>query len=236
MNDSERLAREYLLYLGFKSVIYEPNGNIPPDFLADDKIAVEVRRLNQNEPTASGFRGLEETSIPLQMKISKLLIELGPATADESWFVTYRVERPIPAWNLLKPALCQCLQTFRDSPRNNRSATTITIDTTFELKLLRASDRHPTFFVLGGYSDNDTGGWILGEIQKNLRLCVEEKTQKIAAVRNKYSEWWLILEDRIGYGVDACDRALFCKSLRFEHGWDKLILLIPFDHRAAFEI
>ncbi len=44
MNDSERLAREYLLYLGFKSVIYEPNGNIPPDFLADDKIAVEVRR------------------------------------------------------------------------------------------------------------------------------------------------------------------------------------------------
>src|SRR6185437_1149448 len=49
---SEELAKKYLQSIGTKSVIYQPDGNIPP----------EVRRLNQNEITDSGYRGLEETS------------------------------------------------------------------------------------------------------------------------------------------------------------------------------
>jgi hypothetical protein len=61
MDQSEQLAKQYLCALGFESIVYEPDGNIPPDFLADDRVAVEVRRLNQNEMIESGNRGLEES-------------------------------------------------------------------------------------------------------------------------------------------------------------------------------
>jgi hypothetical protein len=70
MDESEKLVYEYLVHLGFDSIVYEPDGNLPPDFLVSGTIAVEARRLNQNEVTGTGFRGLEEIAIPLLMKIT----------------------------------------------------------------------------------------------------------------------------------------------------------------------
>jgi len=51
MDSSERIVYQYLSYQGFSDVAYEPDGNVPPDFLLNGRIAVEVRRLNQNEDT-----------------------------------------------------------------------------------------------------------------------------------------------------------------------------------------
>jgi hypothetical protein len=48
MNSKEKIAQNYLVSLGFKDIVFEPDGNIPPDFAVEGKIAVEVRRLNQN--------------------------------------------------------------------------------------------------------------------------------------------------------------------------------------------
>jgi len=45
MNDSERAISEYLDSLRIGGVQYEPDGNVPPDFLVDGRIAVEARRL-----------------------------------------------------------------------------------------------------------------------------------------------------------------------------------------------
>jgi hypothetical protein len=101
MEVSEELVNKHLVHLGFKSVEYEPDGNIPPDFLVEGRIGIEVRRLNQNELTGSGFRGLEEVTIPLQMKMIKLLASLGPAESGVSWFVCYSLKRPLPPWDIL---------------------------------------------------------------------------------------------------------------------------------------
>jgi hypothetical protein len=49
MKRDEKKAREYLESLGFKQIIYEPDGNIPPDFLVESSIAIEVRCLNQHK-------------------------------------------------------------------------------------------------------------------------------------------------------------------------------------------
>jgi len=235
MDDSENLANNYLLHLGFKSVVYEPDGKIPPDFLAEGRIAVEVRRLNQNELTGTGFHGLEEVAIPFQMKIRKLVVSLGPAKSGASWFVCYTLKRPLSAWDEIRPKLQQRLDAFRDDQRSEKS-TSITIDDSLKLKLIRASRPHATFFLPGGYCDHDSGGWVFEKVQKNLRICLEEKTRKIARVRHKYPEWWLVLVDRIGYGVDECDRTLFREHLKVEHNWDKVVLLNPLDPRSAFEI
>jgi hypothetical protein len=54
----------------------------------------------------------------------------------------------------------------------------------FEIKLHRAGDSYPQFFVPSGSVDDDGGGWMLKETQKNLDLCIEEKTWKIAPYRH----------------------------------------------------
>jgi hypothetical protein len=64
MDASESLVRDFLLQRGYADIVYEPDGKVPPDFLIDGRIAVEVRRLNQSYETGSRMRGLEEDSIP----------------------------------------------------------------------------------------------------------------------------------------------------------------------------
>jgi hypothetical protein len=237
MDGTEKIANDYLVHLGqFEGIVYEPDGNIPPDFLLNGRIAVEVRRLNQNERTASGLRGLEGTAIQLRMRIGRLLASLGPAKSGATWYVHCRFRRPVPAWDVLRPALRQRLSAFRDHINSDDRPTAITIHDGVELKLFRASTAHAAAFVPGGCSDDDAGGFVFEETQSNVRLCIEETTRKIARVRDKYPEWWLILVDRIGYGVDDCDRQMFREHLGIQHNWDKVILLNPLDHRSAFEI
>jgi hypothetical protein len=235
MDDSEKLADEYLRSLARGAVVYEPDGNRPPDFLVNGTIAVEVRRLNQNEITESGHRGLEVTRIPLAARIRKLLSTFGPPRSGISWFVCYDFRRPLPEWRELSSALREYLLAFRDNPETSPEVSA-TICNGFEIELRRAGNSYPQFFVPGGSADDDTGGWILQETQKNLRLCIEEKTRKIAPYRHNYTEWWLVLIDRIGFGVEACDEQLFREHLRFEHSWDKIVLVSPDNPRRAFEL
>lgn len=235
MDHSEKLADEYLRHLGFQDITYEPDGNVPPDFLVDKKIAVEVRQLNQNQITDSGYCGLQEVAIPLFMKFKNFLTSLGSVDTGESWFVRYKFSRPLLPWNQLQAVVSERLIAFRDNQHAQRRAKVI-INEDFELDLIRATDAHPTFFVFGGYSDRDSGGWVFSETQKNLRICIEEKTRKIARVRSKYQEWWLILIDFIGYGVDECDRKLYREQLGVDHNWDKIILVNPLNPRLGFEL
>jgi len=115
----ETLAYNYLLHLGFKDVKYEPDGRVPPDFLADGRVAVEVRRLSQQVEDSSGHRSVEETSIPYASSFRKLLEKLGPPDSSErSWFVALSFRRPAPEWPRLRPRIERVLQAFkRDSDR-----------------------------------------------------------------------------------------------------------------------
>ena len=53
MKQEEKWVEEYLTHRGFRDIVYEPDGNVPPDFLIDGKIAIEVRRLNQHHEDKS---------------------------------------------------------------------------------------------------------------------------------------------------------------------------------------
>ena len=164
MDSSEEAAHAYLVYLGFKDIVYEPDGKVPPDFLVEGRIAVEVRRLNQNEQTASGFRGLEVVAIPFQMKVRRLLMSLGPPRSGASWYVHYNFRRPIPIRDIMSE-LRQRLIEFRDGDSGTLPAAFI-VGTSLEVRLCRAPRLHGTFFVPGGFSDDDSGGWVFGETQK----------------------------------------------------------------------
>jgi len=234
MDASEKLVFKYLKYQGYTDIIYEPDGNIPPDFLVNGRIAIEVRRLNQNYGEGENTKGLEEAAIPLSKRIEKLALSMGPPVDNENWFVSFSFSRPVEQWKMLKPKLRNALQAFIDS--SPRKETSLNFQKGLEVELFRASKPHPTFYVMGGYSDLESGGWLLPEMQKNLQICISKKTYKIKKVKSKYQEWWLVLSDHIGYSLDAFDRQQFRDIISIAHDWQKIILINPMDYKEAFEI
>lgn len=185
MGESERLANQYLLALERGSVIFEPDGNTPPDFSLAGTIGVEVRRLNQNFEYSDGsMEGLEQLAIPLWRYLEKALPSIGPSIDGESWFVGIDFRRPIDPRKLLWAKIKKELIAFMTP--NDRKQCTISITDNFKLDLIRASKDCDSFFLLGASSDDDEGGWIMGEVEKNLRFCIEEKEKKIAPYRQKY--------------------------------------------------
>ena len=224
MDASEALVEKLLKNMGFQSVVYEPDGNTPPDFLADGRVAVEVRRLNQNHDLGGGKRGLEETSIPLWLKVEKLAHSLGPA-ANESWFLFFRFSRPVKPWKQLEPKLRAALAAFMAQPERNSGI--IYTDEHFELDVIRASQPLEHYFRMGGNSDHQSGGFIVAEMLDNIAHCAAEKLQKIANIRSKYPEWWLVLTDHIGLGLDDHDKQQLLDDAKRPVGWDKIVVVSP---------
>jgi len=235
MDTTEKVVEDHLKHLGYTDIVYEPDGNIPPDFLVNGTIAIEVRRLNQNHSDGVATKGLEEVAIPLWNKVKGLLASMGPATESESWFVRFRFTRPVEHWKTLEPKLRVGLTAF--SRASAKTRTIVAQGQGFELEVFcRTSKPHPTMFVMAGCSDEESGGWLLSEMESNINYCASEKSRKIEKVRSKYPQWWLALVDHIGYGLDDFDRELFRDQVSIQHDWDKIILIDPRDHERWFEI
>jgi hypothetical protein len=235
MNDSEKFVFEYLKSRGFGNIIYEPDGNIPPDFTIDGRVAVEVRRLNENEKTATGHRGLEEVSKPLTALIKKALVATGPPIYGVSWFVSYSYRRPLPPWRKLEIALRSVLREIREQP--DLGTRRVRVADRLRLSFTRATELHPNLLVLGSWSDHDAGGFVISEMAQNLRICMAEKSLKVSKVMSRYSEWWLALDDRIGYGdLDEGDRNQLRGLVQLDHPWSKIILVNPLKPSNEFEM
>jgi hypothetical protein len=226
MDASEAVAEKLLKHLGFQTVVYEPDGNTPPDFLADGRVAVEVRRLNQNHDSGNGKRGLEETSIPLWQRVEKLGHSFGVAT-DESWFLFFRFSRPVTTWKALEPKLRAALVAFMAQPTRNSGR--VYTEDNFELDVIRASQPLEHYFRMGGNSDRQSGGFIVAEMLDNIAHCATEKSLKIANFRSNYTEWWLVLIDHIGLGLDDRDKQQLLAHAKRPAGWDKIVVVSPSD-------
>jgi hypothetical protein len=234
MDASEKIVADFLAHRGYIDVVYEPDGNVPPDFLVDGRIAVEVRRLNENYEVGAGHEGLEEIRIPLSKKVRSLALSLGRPTHGSSWFVSFRFGRPV-SWKKLKPKVRGALEGFIKAITHQK--TSVALGNGFELEIFRASNPHPTFYVMAGCRDAESGGFLVGDLARNLQICISEKTKKIANVRSKYAEWWLVLVDHIAYGcLDDFDRKQLQDQGILKHDWKKIILVDPQDHTRAFEI
>jgi hypothetical protein len=229
MDQTEALVLAHLMSRGMSDVVYEPNGNVPPDFVWQG-IAIEARRLNQHDEAG---RGLEESTVPLVMKIRRLLKSLGPPE-DSSWFVTYRYDRPLESWTALRPKIEAALRSFVGG---NSAPQSIEVTENFALRLGRAGTLFESRFVLGGFTDHNAGGWVVAEMIKNLRIVIPEKTAKVTRFRPKYKTWWLALVDHIGYaGLDSADVQALRDHVTRPEEWDKILLLNPLLPERAIEL
>lgn len=157
MDASEKLVQDHLKHRSYVDVVYEPDGNIPPDFLVDGHIAIEVRRLNQNHFAGADAKGLEEVAIPLWNRTKTLLAGMGPPVKNESLFVHFKFRRPIEPWRSLEPKLRNRLTSFMTSSTQARQV--IAAGQGFELEVFcRTSTPHSAMFVMAGCSDEQSGG------------------------------------------------------------------------------
>jgi hypothetical protein len=186
MDEAEQRAADYLLAQGYSKIVFEPDGNVPPDFCLDSGIAVEVRRLNQT----FADEGLNELAIPLSRKLKIIMSSFGQPVDGRSWYVFWRFKRPLPQWKTLRKEIQRALGEFRSRATRDDQVNLI-VTPGLDLRLTVASIGHKDMFVPGGYTDRQSGGFLLAEMGRCIQDHVNEKTLKIAPYRSRYPEWWL---------------------------------------------
>lgn len=232
MDETEKRVGQFLESRGH-SIIYEPLGKVAPDFLVDGRIAAEARRLNQNFEKSSGnLEGLENDEQKLRQRVSKLLNSFSEFRRNESWFVSFDFSRPVRHWKKLKPLIRDALLEF--GSRHHRASARVRVTPKFTLHFHPSSKASKHFYMYGGSGDDDAGGWLLPEMERNLKFCIERKDRTVD--RAKYEEWWLILEDRIWDGLGEDDQRRI-QSLKLSKGsWDRVIVISPTRLDSYFEL
>ncbi|CAN5212389.1 hypothetical protein BH10PSE4_BH10PSE4_44320 [soil metagenome] len=231
MRRDEALVERYLIGLDLGAVVHEPDGNVPPDFVVGGQIAVEARRLNQHFESDGKHVGLETLEAPLIGFIETLLPTLGPPADGQSWWVHYKFRRPLH-WRSLKRRIRATLIAFAPpAPK----PTILDLAPGFRLYLDPKTDAEPDRFVLAGYSDFDAGGAVAAEILRSTRLCVAEKSHKIAAHMDRYPRWWLVLVDRIGPNLNPFERSALVGQVN-KGPWEKIVLIDPAQPSRSLEL
>jgi hypothetical protein len=234
MDTTEAHVEKYLVHRGHAKVDHHPDGRgSPPDFLVDGRIAVEVRRLDKNYTDGGKRQSLDQAAKPLLEIFQELLPSFGPPTTGESWYVMYDLRRPIDSWKVVKSQLRQTLATFKASP--SVSAGEIKVCRGLTVEFRPTSKLYRAFFVLASPGDDDAGGWVVAEIIDNLKLCIAEKTPKVAHVRSKYPEWWLVLVNQIDPLLDAVDMQEVRAHVPRPGTWNRVIPVSSNDHTRAIE-
>lgn len=235
MKPEERHAEQYLKHLDIGSVEYEPIKNETPDFLVDGRIAVEVRRLNENYVGGApgmGHEGLDEKGKPIEAQMRALLESFGPPTG-KSAVVGYRFKRPLN-WKKRAPKIRALLEEFRANRPTH--AVHAEIDASFSVTIQPVSMRLPAEFRLHVIVDEDSGGMLVELMEKNLEIAISEKERKVAKNWHLYPEWWLVLVDAIGLGVGEPEWTRVRDSFTTKHSFARIVILNPSDPTIAFEL
>lgn len=233
MNIDEEIAERYLRSLGYTDIVYEPDGNIPPDFLLNGVTAIEVRKLNQHHVINGITKPLEEVEYKLIPMLDKMLNDFNGGAHESSAFVCITYSRPV---GKIRERIKEIKKILVSHLPQITQKAEYKISENIHIELLPASERHDSAYILGAMPDMDAGGFVVSEIYSNLKIVLEEKTRKIAMYKHKYKEWWLVLIDYIGHSLRERDVVQLKELPVITNGWDKVILVSPQENTHGFEI
>lgn len=222
----EQLIIDCLQGQGFSNICYEPDGNVPPDILLNDKIAIEVRRLNQNQIIDNRLRGLEEDEHALNGFLTKIMKTVSDKTFNKSAFVAWSFSRPLPKKKEIKKKVSHILEIHKPFIGEHKK---YKIDENFKLYFFPSTNKNQYQYEFGMSSDSDSGCLVVGSIYENLKLIIAEKERKIQNYKWRYSEWWLAVIDTIGYGLTNLDIEQFQNLEKIESQFDRILLVSPLD-------
>lgn len=228
-NIEERLVIDCLIHQGYTQIEYEPDGNIPPDILVDNKIAIEVRRLNQNEITKEGFKGLEEDEFSVHGIMNKVFRKYSDEIFDKSAFVGYYFNRPIPTKKEILKFASEILEKHKSIINEEKE---YVLNENFRMNIIPSEIKLNQQYEFGMSSDYASGGFIVSLIYENLKLIISEKEEKTSKFRERYSEWWLAVVDKIGYGMSEFNLKQFHNLPKIENNFDRILLVSAINSKS----
>jgi hypothetical protein len=86
-------------------------------------------------------------------------------------------------------------------------------------------------------SDDDSGGLVVQMYIENINYCIRDKQKKIAPIKDKYKEWWLILVDTMmSWNLESYEVDQIRKGITAYDGFHKIIILDYFGDNCLLEI
>ena len=230
MKFEEKIAKEYFKFKEYKKIEFEPIGNTPPDFLINDSIAVEVRRLNKFH-SGKPLEKIEYNVIP---KIEKFiqLFKLNE-NFENTIIVSLYYSRPIKFNEYLKREISKALKCYS----NNKSIKKeYIISDNLSLEFYVHNQKWETEFEVGGIVDLNRGGFVVKDICNSLKIVLNEKEGKIEKFKELYENWWLVLVDFIGYGINSSEVKKIKDGINENHSFKKIIFISPTNSKNGLEI
>jgi len=211
MNQEESIAEQYLMGLGLGQVVFEPDGNVPPDFSVGRTTGMEVRRLNQQFFGSSGTEGLEELSYRLWDLIKNELSKFDSKFTGNTYLIDVEYSRPYnESFKATTKSIRKELDNFLIS--GDLPPIDLSINSNLSFSIISGKPIPGRTFALAGGLDHDRGGSILQMYIDNINFCIDHKSNKIEPYLNMYEDWWLLLVDDMGWGMDLITDSAYVKS------------------------
>lgn len=218
MKTEEKIAEIYFKSIGYTNIEFEPKGNRTPDFVIDNEVAIEVRRLNQFH----NGKPIENVKYNLIPKIINQLESFGNRQNNKSAFVGIKYSRPIKINKKIKAQINSILEIHSykmDTQKDYK------INDNLELNIFPSSEKLDFQFNFGSSIDFNEGGFVLGNIYESIKIIIEEKTRLIEQYKPEYKTWWLALIDNIGNGLSEKEFIQLRKSIDFDLNFDKVLII-----------
>jgi hypothetical protein len=201
MKPEEVSTNKYLKNHFGGNVVFEPDGNVPPDFAVNSIYAVEVRRLNQQFFNEQKTEGLENLSFPLYYVLKEVLRSFNTLYSGKSYLVDMDYRRPLDKnMRQIKSEMHNSLETFLQTEVSLPCMLKVNEKIDFWINSSDAINGQVFQFV--GEHDEDAGGGVISVYIENIRHCISAKSSKIKQYKSKYEAWWLYLVDYLELGLD----------------------------------
>lgn len=204
----EELARQWLeSQEGIERVRYVSDTNDqPPDFVVEDRIAVEVRRLNLMTDATKPNQSVEELERPLESNIRGVLEETRAVPGDYDIHVVqcdlYRASLPDrevtreQVGRVIEEYICILNEALRSQEKPVRWKTELECGIVIHL-YPTSTPRDGRFVLEPGQVAvlPPSSGHVVQRSIENINRCIVEKSSKIRDKICRFSEWWLVLVD-----------------------------------------
>ncbi len=226
MNSEEKIAQDYFKKEKINNIIHEPLGNVTPDFLLNNNVAVEVRRLNKH------YKGepLEKLEYGELRKIENFIQQYkSEKKFDATSAVSLEYQRPL-IFNKIKSEL---KSTFDTLSRNKKFNEEIRINENLAIYLFPLEERHESEFEVLGWVDHNRGGFVLKDLVDNINIVLKEKEIKIQKSKKQFSIWWLVLINYISYSISENELNRIKNLLPSSSSFSKIIILDPLKYKPS---
>lgn len=191
----ELCAEQWLKRMGYTDIQYISDTNKqPPDFVVDNRIGVEVRRLDWMTASNSATETIKHA---LKNEISKILEEARPPEGYDV-YVSCTFHDHLPPTSETQKQIECCVKKYLDLCNEALQSGENPVNWKARLKCR-------IFFRFYPLPASETGKFMLvsinqgarrvGESSDNINRCIQEKTKKINGVICRHQEWWLVLVD-----------------------------------------